>query len=196
MVYNCELESGRQVFIENHNRQTLITMGSSGTGQQQSQRNSFETGEWDHPPTLFKTSDGFVLRVEAEGNRFFFRLEASGTQTLSGAPSLRDADVLPLQKAAVEKSMNMEPMAPMRPMKPMQPMEPMQPLNSMKPMEMHMGNMSMRMGKQEQELPRRDLEQRGPGRASGRFCTQCGQPADKADRFCGRCGHQLKPISD
>jgi hypothetical protein len=188
MAYKCELESDRQVFIENHNRQTLITMGSSGAGQQQSQRNSFETGEWDHPPTLFRTSDGVVLRVEAEGNQFFFRLGAGGTQTLSGAPSLRDADVLPLQKAAVEKSMNMEPLAPMK------PMEPMQPLKPMKPMEMHMGNMSMRMGEQEQEPPRRDLEQHEPDRTTKRFCTQCGQPAGETDRFCGRCRHQLRPV--
>ena len=190
MVYKCELEPGRQVFIENHDRQTMITMGSSGTGQQQSQRNSFETGQWDRPPTLFRTSDGVVLRVEAEDNQFFFHLGPGGTRTLSGAPSLRDADVLPLQRAAAEKSMNMEPMAQMK------PMEPMQPLKPMKPMEMHMGNMSMRMGEQEQELQRRDLEQRESGRATRRFCTQCGQAAAEADQFCARCGHQLRPIED
>ncbi len=25
----------------------------------------------------------------------------------------------------------------------------------------------------------------------GKFCTQCGQPADAEDRFCAHCGHKL-----
>ncbi|MEW6499127.1 MAG: zinc ribbon domain-containing protein, partial [Cyanobacteriota bacterium] len=63
MAYQCNLDAGQQIIIDNQGEQTAITLTSSGSGQQQSQRTSFTTGIWTSPPVLFRTSTGLVLQL-------------------------------------------------------------------------------------------------------------------------------------
>jgi len=53
----------------------MITLVSGGSGQQQSQGNSFETGNWRVPPTVFRTPSGVVLRIEAEQDQHFIQVQ-------------------------------------------------------------------------------------------------------------------------
>ncbi|WP_275993834.1 zinc ribbon domain-containing protein [Argonema antarcticum] len=178
IAYIGDLGSGQQVYIENQEPQTAITLISSSPGQQQSQSSSFQTGTWTKPPALFRSATGFVLQIEGtEGSRFV-RLQANGISSFSETPSLSNAEVIPLQQ--VEKS-------PQPPMQPMKPMEPMKPIGDMEMrmspnMEMRMGNMEMRMGSVEEETA-----------ATKRFCTECGKVVGEVDRFCTHCGHRLTP---
>ncbi|MDJ0554424.1 MAG: zinc-ribbon domain-containing protein [Microcoleaceae cyanobacterium MO_207.B10] len=184
MAYKCELGNGQQVYIDNQGMQTVVTLASGGIGQQQQASTSLQTGKWNVPPTLFKTASGVILRIESEQGQSFVQLQAGGISTISGAPSLSNAEVLSLQQVEATPSQGMAPMEPMKPMEPMQPMEPMEPMKPMKmgnmemnmnPMEMRMGNMSMQMGT-------------NSGR---RFCSQCGATVTASDRFCSSCGFQL-----
>ena len=157
MVYTCNLDNNRQLYIENQGVQTVIALSSTSPNQQQSQRSSFETGNWILPPSLFRTSSGLVVRIEAQQGQYFIQVQASGMSILTTAPSLIDAEVLPLQRATAQTAPKFQPMPPMTPMAPMQ---------------MRMGNMEMQMGK---PLGRRFCSQCGHGvEPSDRFCPQCG----------------------
>lgn len=173
MAYTSNLTTGEQLQIENQGTQTVIILSKGGLNQQQSQGNSFQTGDWLQPPTLFRTSTAVVLRIEATGGQFFIQLHSGSISLLSNAPSLIGADILPLQQvAAAGSSMNEMP--------PMQPMEPMQMGNmKMKPMQMRMGNMQMQMGVTESTS------------SGNRFCSQCGGEVKEGDRFCSHCGERL-----
>lgn len=166
---------GQQVYVENQEIQTIVSLTSNGSSQQQSQRNSFTTGSWILPPTLFRTANGFVLRIEGTQAQVFVSLQANGMSTLATAPSLVDVDVLPLQQVAAESHSTSQPLESMRPMEPIQPME----MKPMPPMQMQMGNMRMQMGTPE-------LTQ-----SAKRFCSQCGHGVGKSDRFCSECGNRL-----
>lgn len=178
-TYTCDLNEGK-IYIKNQGEQTVITLVSGGETQQQSQSNSFATGKWRVPPSVFKTGSSIVLRVEAEGVHFM-QVQTNRMSKLNSEPSLSDADVLPLQK--VNEAASEQPMKPMQPMSPMQPMPPMQ----MDDMQMQMGNMEMRMG--EPLLPLVAPEQRQSGK---NFCPQCGSKVGKSDRFCSNCGTALE----
>lgn len=179
-TYKCELAEGQQIYIENQGMQTAIALVSSGSDQQQSQRNSFETGTWQVPPTAFQTPSGVVLRIEAEGQHFI-QVHANRMTKLDDAPSLSNADVLPLRK--VDEMESRQSLPDMQPMEPMQPMPPMQMNNMemrMEPMTMRMGNMEMRM----ETAP----EQR---QSVKNFCSQCGSKVEQGDYFCSHCGNSL-----
>lgn len=189
-AYTCDLDSNQHIQIQNQGSQTVIKLNSGGQGQQQSQSNSFETGNWRVPPTVFRTPSGVVLRIEAI-DQHFIQVQANGMKKLDTAPSLSDAEVLPLRKVELEEtsSPSMPEMQPMKPMSPMKPMEPMQ-MNDMQmqmePMEMHMGNMSMRMGEQ-----RRTETAQKQKQLTKNFCSQCGSKVGEGDRFCSYCGNSL-----
>ena len=173
-AYTCELDKGQQIYIENQGSQTVITLTSGGSGQQQSQRNQFETGNWRVPPTVFQTRNGVVLRIEAEQSQRFIQVQANGMSSLDAAPTLSDADVLPLRKVEMEEASTQS-------MPEMQPMQPMQPMKPMQPMQMRMGNMEMQMG----ETPQM--------KTAKNFCSQCGGKIMGGDRFCSQCGNRLTP---
>ncbi|MBZ8178636.1 zinc ribbon domain-containing protein [Oscillatoria salina] len=180
MAYQGSLGVGQQLTVENHGDRTLITLTSSSVGQQQSQSINLQTGSWISPPSLFRTSTGFVLAIQTAQNKYFVKLQEQGMTTLNTEPSLANADVMLLEKVADASPMEpIEPMSPMSPMKPMKPMKMGDMEMNMNPMEMRMGNMKMEMGK--------PLEIK----SERRFCTQCGSPVQKSDRFCASCGHQL-----
>lgn len=96
-AYTCDLDKGQQIYIENQGLQTMIKLVSLGSGQQQSQGNSFETGNWRVAPTVFRTSNGAVLQIEAEQEQHFIQVQGNGMIRLDAAPELNDADALPLR---------------------------------------------------------------------------------------------------
>jgi zinc-ribbon domain len=158
----------------------MVSLMSGGPGQQQSQSNGFDTGEWVGPPVLFRSAAGLVLQIKATRGDFFIALQSSGMSMLDRTPSLAGANVLSLQIA------DAEPAHGSRPMEPMKPMEPM----TLNPMEMRMGDMYMGMGRSEaQPQPRHEPRAK-------RFCTQCGKPVGSADRFCAYCGTRLTPSEE
>lgn len=178
-AYTCDLDKGQQIYIEYQEPLTMITLVSGGASQQQSQRNSFETGNWLVPPTLFRTLNGVVLRIETEQNQHFIQVQASGIARLNATPVLGDAEVLPLQKVGAEAASRYS-------MPNMQPMSPMPPMS---PMTMHMGNMEMRMGEPLQ--PEIGAKQQ----PTKNFCNQCGTKIGADDRFCSHCGNRLAPAN-
>lgn len=189
MAFQITLPTGAQLHIENRGDQTSLRFQSGGGGQQQSQQSGFSTGAWTHPPTMFQTASGLVLRVEGERNHYL-NIENGSARTLTDAPDLREAKVLPLEQVVDESSE----IAPMTPMKPLEPM---------KPMEMKMGSMHMSVG------GRSSTHEAPPASSSSReepsdsatsdetrasFCTKCGQQAKEGDRFCAKCGHELRVL--
>ncbi len=187
-AYACDLDKGQQIYVEYQEPLTVITLVSGGPSQSQSQRNSFETGNWRVPPTVFQTSSSVVLRIEAEQDQHFIQVQAQGMSRLNTAPSLNDADVIPLRKVGTEaaSSHSLPDMEPMEPMKPMPPMQ-MGDLQ-MGSMEMRMGNMEMRMGE-----PLRTETKPEPRQATKNFCNQCGSKIGEGDRFCSHCGNRIVP---
>jgi hypothetical protein len=170
MTYAYDMENGQRLIVENDGDNTLVALSSGGGGQQQSQATGFDTGKWSKPPTLFRTKQGLLLRVETKSGPQFIAVRGSQIQTWRGdKPDLEEAEKLKLREA--EETIAMEPMS---------PMEPMKPMRSMRPMEMRMGNMHMRMGASEEET-----------KSEKRFCTNCGKPLQEDDRFCGYCGKKL-----
>jgi hypothetical protein len=179
-AYTCDLDQGQKVYIENQGSRTEITLASGGSGQQQSQRNSFETGNWRVPPTVFRTPSSVVLRIEAEQSQHFIQVRGNRISRLDAAPSLSDAEVLPLRKVETEEASRQSTMPDMPPIKPMKPMPPMQ--MQMEPMAMRMGNMEMRMETAPQQR-----------QSTKNFCSQCGSKVEEGDRFCSHCGNRLAP---
>lgn len=186
-AYICKLDQSQQIYIENQGIQTAIALVSSGSGQQQSQRNSFEAGNWRVPPTAFRTPSGVVLRIEAEGQHFI-QVQAGQMTKLDDAPSLSGAEVLPLHKVdeAAPRQNSLADMQPIQPMKPMHPLPPLQ-MNDMEmrmePMTMQMGNMEMRM----ETAPKHR-------QSAKNFCPQCGSKVEQGDNFCSYCGNSLAPF--
>ncbi|MBV9470543.1 MAG: hypothetical protein JO316_15080 [Abitibacteriaceae bacterium] len=125
MIYQGDLSSGQQVYIENNDGQTIVTL-SQGKEHQQVQRSSFETGEWKETPTLFKAEDGAILCAKAGNEQFFFCLQPTGIHTLHEPPALADTDKLPLHET--KEVPTLEPMRPMKPMEPIAPLKPIKPL--------------------------------------------------------------------
>lgn len=189
-AYRCDLSRGQQIYLENQETQTVITLSSAGSGQQQSMGSSFETGKWRVLPTVFQTDAGVVIQIAGEQGQSFIQVQAHGMSVLNASPPLASADTLAIQPVETETETGggnaiprMEPMEPMPPMK----MGKMQ--MSMKPMSMRMGNMSMRMGE-----PLQPKTSSAPQQVSQNFCPQCGSKVAAGDRFCSNCGRQLVPL--
>jgi hypothetical protein len=170
MAYTANLLTGERIYLANLEEQTKITVSISSSSQQQNQSNSLNTGKWTIPPTLFKTRNAVIVRIEAAGGQFFLELQRGSIGVLAELPDLMDAEILPLQlevDAKVDDAWQEIP--PMRPMSPM----------SMGNMQMQMGNMKMEMGKPESSS------------LKPKFCSQCGAAVRKSDRFCSQCGNSL-----
>lgn len=192
MAYVSDLGKGQRIYLENPDRQTVITVSHHSVGQQQSQQSGFTTGEWIAPPTLFRTPTGVIVQIETAEGRSYLQVQANSIRALSKTPSLEDADVVPMESEEGESTL-MQPMQPMEAMQPIKPMSPMKPMKmgdmemQMNPMQMRMGNMEMRMGA---SSPR--SSESPASSATQRFCTQCGNSVAPEDQFCAKCGHPLK----
>ncbi|CAD5917950.1 hypothetical protein PCC7805_00469 [Planktothrix agardhii] len=173
MAYVCELGTGQSVYLENQGAQTVVTLISSGPGQQQQVSSSFTTGVWSSPPQVFQTPYGLVLKVISEQGERSLQIQGTSVSILGEMPSVTDSQQLTVQEVT---RVSVSPLKPMEPMK----MEPMKPMNlKMGDMQMNMNPMSMRMGSgSSEENPKS-------------FCSQCGTSVKPEDRFCSNCGHQL-----
>ncbi len=180
MAYVCQLGAGQSVYLENQAAQTVVTLISSGPGQQQQASSSFTTGVWTSPPQVFQTPHGMVLKVTSEQGERMLQIQGSSVSIMGEMPLVADSEQLTVQEVT------RLPVSPgIEPMKPMKPMEPMKPMNlKMGDMEMNMNPMSMRMGNME-------LGTGSPAAAAKSFCSQCGTSVKPEDRFCSNCGHQL-----
>ncbi|UZQ55036.1 zinc ribbon domain-containing protein [Trichothermofontia sichuanensis B231] len=194
MAYGCEIGPGRSVYLDNLGNQTVVTIASSGPGQQQQASNSFTTGVWTQPPQIFQAGEGVVIRISTAQGYQDIQILGSSMSMMSGNFShqgLQQLQVQPVQQPPSAAMPSMPAMPPMQPMPPMPPMPPMQPMPpgggmqmSLHPMEMRMGNMEMRMGDRAIAAPSASTTVR-------RFCSQCGAAVQPGDRFCASCGHQL-----
>src|SRR5688500_1493973 len=101
MALQGTLSEGRELFVENIDQQTQITLQSGDASQRQSQGTGFTTGEWQQPPILYKTPHGAVLQVEGCAGRFYFQIAASSVRTLSEAPPLQETESIPLRETQV-----------------------------------------------------------------------------------------------
>ena len=174
MAYTANLAGNQQLAIALQGSQTMISLVSNSPGQQQSQNNSFTTGNWNTAPKLYQTGAGFVIEIDSEKGSYFILIQGNSISTTS-APALNNATQIDLKNAPdpVDNSGNMG-------FEPMQPMQPMQMGNmsmDINSMSMKMGNMAMNMGKNKA--------------STQNFCSQCGEPAKPSARFCSSCGHKL-----
>lgn len=167
MAYRASLNGTQQLTISNQGIQTKINLTTSSPGQQQSQGNSFTTGNWVKQPQLFRTGENYIVQIESTQGQYFIGITAYGMSTINGIPSTSNAIPVDLESIASDNFTQ-----------PKVKFEPMQPPR-MGNMSMQMGNMSMSMGSQSRQT------------VTKRFCSQCGVEVKVSDRFCSSCGHQL-----
>lgn len=180
MTYVCDLGTGQKIYLDNQGTQTIVTVVSQSSGQQQQASNGFQSGIWTSPPQVYRTANGVVIEVSTEQGERYIQIQGNSMNVTNSQPSLEHAQGLQLQQAESTPSSSIPPMEPMKPMKPMEPMKPMKMGDmemKMNPMEMRMGNMEMRMG--------------SPISPTRRFCSQCGAKIEANARFCSSCGYAL-----
>lgn len=127
MKLKSKLPRGGDIFISLADGQTHISLSNNDSNSSQSQAASFSTGEWKGQPSLFKTSDGLVLQLEAEQGSFALGIKNSSIQQLDNPPSTQGDEKLKLEEAGPDEGP--QPMEPMKPMQGMEPMKPMKPMN-------------------------------------------------------------------
>ncbi len=179
MAYLCNLGTGQQVYLDNQGTQTIVTIMSGGPGQQQQASSGVSTGRWTEPPTVFRTDNGVILRINSETGQHFVQLQGSSMGVMSQSPSLSNAQQLQVQQTSSSAS-GQQPMQPMKPMEPMQPMQPMQPMEPMKPMqpmkmgdmEMSMNPMQMKMGNMELSMGKSSASSQSQSGSGRHFCSQ------------------------
>jgi hypothetical protein len=190
MAYVCDLGGGRRIYLDNQGGQTIVTIASSGAGQQQQASSSYQTGQWTAPPQLFQSPDGVTAKLTTAQGEQWLRFQGNNVGVVGESFFPGTAQQMQMQQVAsmpVPEMPPIQPMAPMTPLEPLPPMQPMQPMTmgnmQMNPMEMRMGNMEMRMGTATSATTTPS--------ATRRFCSQCGVAVEPSDRFCSSCGHRL-----
>ncbi|MGF1540669.1 MAG: zinc ribbon domain-containing protein [Pleurocapsa sp.] len=173
MAYRVNLSSSQQLTIVNQGNQTSISLISSSPGQQQSQNNSFTTGNWTALPQLYQIASSFILHIQGDRSEHYILIQANSISTIA-PPSLNNAIKIDLENIPDPPQNN-----PGFKMSSMQPMKMGNMSMDINRMSMQMDNMSMTMGKGKTPT------------STKRFCSQCGQEAKISDRFCSSCGHQL-----
>jgi hypothetical protein len=176
MAYQCELENGQTIFLDNQGNQTTVTISTQSRGQQQQSSSSFNTGTWTSPPAIYQTADRAIIKIKADRGESIISLQGNSLNITTTTPPLNDSQRLSVTQVSSQTTSSFKPMQPMQPMEPMKMGEMEMNLN---PMKMKMGTMEMSMG------------DKSPSQ-SPRFCSQCGSPVKSSDRFCSNCGYQLK----
>ncbi|WRH67626.1 MAG: hypothetical protein RSE13_04510 [Planktothrix sp. GU0601_MAG3] len=110
MAYVCELGTGQSVYLENQGAQTVVTLISSGPGQQQQASSSFTTGVWTSPPQVFRTPHGLVLKVISELGERSLQIQGTSVSVLGEMPSVMDSQQLTVQEVTST------PVSPLKPM--------------------------------------------------------------------------------
>jgi hypothetical protein len=166
MAIYTELPTGQRLYLDNQGTQTIVTLVSGTSGQQQQSSSSFATGIWTKEPEIQITPQGVIVNIiTATGNH---RIHIQGTSI-----SLSSPNAFASSQSSQSGSFSSAPMTPMQPMK----MGNMS--MSFSPMEMQMGDMKMSMGETKTANKRQ-------------FCSQCGAKVSENARFCSSCGHQLE----
>jgi NADH pyrophosphatase NudC (nudix superfamily) len=192
MAYVCELGSGRKIYLDNQGTQTVITVASSGVGQQQQASISYQTGTWTTLPQLFQVPDGVAIQLTTDQGEHWLHLQGSSVSIMSGGFSPGASSQMQMQQVASMPTSVLQPMEPMQPMQPMQPTQLGDMQMNLKPMEMRMGNMEMRMGSATSgSATSGSATSGGTTPDKRRFCSQCGETVEPSDRFCSSCGHKL-----
>jgi NADH pyrophosphatase NudC (nudix superfamily) len=169
MAIYSELPTGQRLYLDNQGTQTIVTLASGASGQQQQSSSSFATGIWTKEPEIQITPQGVIVNIiTATGNH---SIHIQGTSISLSSPHA-------FASSQSSQSSSFSPL-PMQPMQPMQPMKMGNMSMSFSPMEMQMGDMKMSMGETKQVNKRQ-------------FCSQCGAKVSENARFCSSCGHQLE----
>ena len=172
MVMYSELPTGQRLYLDNQGIQTIVTLASGASGQQQQSSSSFTTGVWTKEPEIQITPQGVIVNIiTATGNH---SVHIQGTSI-----SLSSPNAFAASQSSQSSSVSPAPMAPMTPMTPMTPMKMGNMSMNLSPMAMEMGDMKMSMGDAKTV-------------SKTRFCSQCGAKVAATDRFCSSCGHQLQ----
>lgn len=179
MAYRCEIGSGHTLYLENQGTQTIVTLSSHSPGQQQQSGTSFSTGSWTAPPQVLSGVAGVIVRLTTATGKLAIQIQGTSLRLVEESASIDDAQSLPLQTVADGSMLPIQPLEPLAPMKPMQMGNMQMTLN---PMQMRMGNLSMRTGGETST----STESQTP-----RFCSQCGASLKVDDRFCSQCGYQV-----
>ena len=176
----------QQLYINNQNGQTQLSIASGSAGQQQRQNSSFATGEWRSPPALYCTASGVVLQICGQQGDTWIQLQGQQMQVIA-APAVVEADRVELQTTSTPPTM--------------QPLPPLKMGNmKMGNMEMQMQPMWMKMGDMEMQMGAASSTETSPSQLSSshNFCSHCGQPlqssaasGSQSNRFCANCGHPL-----
>lgn len=119
MNYECELETGQHLEIENDGDQTFVNFSSRGPGQQQSQGHGFTTGKWSNKPRIYRSGDDHIVRIDTTNGSRFIRVQGNRASLMESKPSLHDAEQIELKESkGTRRMIPMEPMLPMKPMRP------------------------------------------------------------------------------
>lgn len=165
MVMYSELPTGQRLYLDNQGIQTIVTLASGASGQQQQSSSSFTTGVWTKEPEIQITPQGVIINI----------ITATGNHSvhIQGASiSLSSPNAFAVSQSSQSSIVSPASMTPMTPMK----MGNMS--MSFSPMEMQIGDMKMSMGEAKTASKRQ-------------FCSQCGAKVSESDRFCSSCGVAL-----
>jgi hypothetical protein len=171
MAYTCDLGSGQRLYLDNVGQQTAVTLASGGPGQQQQSGSQFTTGAWTHPPELFRTAQGVVVKLTTAQGPHYLQLQGNQWGSSTSGPNMASAQQMQTSQVAAMPGANVgathaprcspcsrcplmptrhpnrpaQPAAaPMPAMQPM-PMQPMQPM-TLGNMTLNANPMEMRMG--------------------------------------------------
>lgn len=174
MAYLCELGKGHQVYLDNRDGQTLVTVCTISLGQQQQSSSSLTTGIWTDPPQAFRMGTGAVFKIQSGQGAWFITIQGNRIGMQQEPLAWGSMQGMQMQ-STVAMPTTVQPSMPRMTMGNME--------MSMNPMEMRMGSMNMSMGSASSESSQSPDEQR--------FCRQCGAKVSSLDRFCFRCGQAL-----
>jgi hypothetical protein len=124
MSYECELENGQHLELENEGDQTCISFSSRGDAQTQRQGRGFTTGRWTGNPVVRRSGANYFIQLQTGEGLRFLKVQGNQATLLDDEPELADAEDVELKPFSAPPRMK-----PMEPMKPMAPMKPMRPMN-------------------------------------------------------------------
>jgi hypothetical protein len=172
MAIYSELGAGQRLYLDNQGDRTIVTLATTGAGQQQQSSTGLQTGVWTEEPKIYRTPTGAIAAITTATGNYSIEIQGSSIQLTTRTPS-------PTTEIPATRTEESPAGFTMEPMPPMQPMKMGDTSMSFQPMRMRMGNMSMSMDTGEQP------------KAVRQFCSQCGSKVAESDRFCSHCGHRL-----